>query len=675
MTSSPPVTSSVPDLLGIYRTARRIDLCNQRIESMLGAGQLAFQYYPCGGQEIIAATVCQVLRPDDLMVTTYRGIHDIVAKGTPIREVIAEVAGRVTGTSKGKGGPMHLSDPQSGLMVTTGIVGAGLPIANGLALAAQMKGTGQVCVVSFGDGATSIGAFHEAMNLASLWRLPVIFLCQNNEYAEYTAYAEYTRAETLAQYGRAYDMPGHRLDGTDPSAMFPAALEAVSRARSGGGPTLLECVAHRLQGHSFGADQSHMDQEKLRIARARRPVERLRAQLIATKCASEDDIALIDSDAKSEVDDAVTFALASARPSESELYVDVFADSSINPDLSETAPPRPATVARKVESRMTMCAAINDALATAMAIDESVFTLGEDIADPAGGVLKATVGLSQRFGTTRVRATPIAEQAIVGAAIGAALGGLRPVAEIMICDFLMVCMDQVANHAAKLRYMSGGRTGVPMTIRTAMAGNIGAFGAQHSQSLEAWLAHTPGLKVVAPSTPADAKGLLLSSIFDDDPVVVIEPVRAYFDEGMVPEGDYRVPIGVADIKRPGTDVTIISYGWTVRESLVAAEELAKLDISAEVLDLRSIIPLDRAAILKSVSRTRRALIVHGAVKFCGVGAEIAALIYEELHGSLLAPVGRVGAAFTPVPFTPALESLHFPDTARVVSAARKSVGR
>jgi pyruvate/2-oxoglutarate/acetoin dehydrogenase E1 component len=285
-------------------------------------------------------------------------------------------------------------------------------------------------------------------------------------------------------------------------------------------------------------------------------------------------------------------------------------------------------------------------------------------------VVKATAGLSTKYGLDRVRPTPISEQAIVGAAIGASLAGMRPVAEIMINDFLAVCMDQVANHAAKLRYMSGGRTNVPITIRTLTAGNVGSFGAQHSQSLEAWLTHIPGLKVVFASTPADAKGLLTTCIEDDDPCVFFESMRLYFTPGQVPMGRHTIPLGLADVKREGSDLTILSYGWALAEALAAAEQLAEDGVSAEVVDLRSLVPLDRQTILNSVAKTRRALVTHSAVQFCGFGAELAALINSELHGDLAAPVARVGAKYSPIAFAQSLEALHFPNATAIYQTAR-----
>ena len=671
MGTAPAARNSKVSMLGFYRTMARIAAADKAIQRGLAAGELQFQYYPAGGQEAIPAGIAPLLRTEDYMVITYRCIHDIVAKGTPMREIMAEMYGRAAGTSKGKGGPMHLSDPRSGLMVTTGIVGGGLPIANGLALAEQLKGTDRVAVVSFGDGATSTGAFHEAMSLAAVWKLPVVFVCQNNQYAEYTGLDEYTLNKAFSGRGAAYGMPGVTVDGTDPAAVHAVAAVAIERARTGLGPTLIEAVCHRLQGHAFGSEEAHMDADALQAARKAAPVPRFRARLVDEGHATEAELAGIDAEARAEVDDAIEFARAAPLPAADEIYTDVYSHTDLIPELAALPPAAASTEpAGKATRQLSLGAAVNEALDIALGADKRVFLLGEDIADPAGGVVKTTYGLSTKHGRDRVRPTPIAESAIVGAAIGAALAGMRPVAEIMINDFLEVCMDQVANHAAKLRYMSGGRTSVPLTIRTVTAGFIGSFGAQHSQSLEAWLTHTPGLKVVYPSTPHDAKGLLLSCIHDDDPCIFFEPMRLNFTPGPVPEGDYRIPIGRAAVRRAGRDLTIISYGWTMTDSLSAAEKLAQEGIDAEVLDLRTLVPLDRAAILESVGRTKRAVIVHSAVEFGGFGAELATIIHTHLHGVLRKPVARVGARYTPVPFSQALEGLHFPSEARVLEAAR-----
>jgi pyruvate dehydrogenase E1 component beta subunit len=316
-------------------------------------------------------------------------------------------------------------------------------------------------------------------------------------------------------------------------------------------------------------------------------------------------------------------------------------------------------------AELSVRAALTLALDEALGADERVVLLGEDIADPGGGVFGVTKGLSTKYGPDRVRDTPISEQAIVGAAVGAALGGLRPVAEVMFMDFLGLCLDQLANHAAKLRYMSGGRTPVPMVLRTAVGGGL-QVGAQHSQMLEAWITHVPGLQVVVPSTPSEARALLHACIDSDDPAVFIEQVPLLQRRGVV--DDAGVALGVADTKRAGSDVTVITYGRQVHDALRVAESLAAAGPDVEVLDLRTLSPLDSEAVLASVDRTRRAVVYHEAVVTGGFGAELAARLSETLFGRLLAPVLRVGAVPAPLPYAKNLETLALPGPDRLLAA-------
>ncbi len=319
---------------------------------------------------------------------------------------------------------------------------------------------------------------------------------------------------------------------------------------------------------------------------------------------------------------------------------------------------------------VTVMEALNMALHDALADDGNVILLGEDIADAeGGGVLGVTKGLSGAFGNARVRSTPISEQAIIGAGIGAAIAGFRPVAEIMLMNFTTVAMDMIVNHAAKLRFMSGGQTNVPMVIRTMTGAGFGN-GGQHSDYLEAWFAHVAGMKVVSYATPADAYGLLRAAIDDEDPVLFIENLGGYFASGPSPERGGRIPLGRAHIVRPGSDVTVIAYSAMVLQALAAADMLAERGISAEVVDLRTIAPYDAATVLASVERTGRAVIAHEAVRDFGVGAEIAAHLSERLHGRLKAPVRRLGGAFNAVPFSKPLETAHVPDAARIADTVR-----
>jgi pyruvate/2-oxoglutarate/acetoin dehydrogenase E1 component len=325
------------------------------------------------------------------------------------------------------------------------------------------------------------------------------------------------------------------------------------------------------------------------------------------------------------------------------------------------------TTATAATTAQTLRAALNQALHGAMERDPSVVVFGEDVCDPTGGVMKVTEGLSTRFGN-RVRDTPISEIAIGGAAVGAAAAGLRPVVEIMIMDFISITMDQVQNHGAQLHYITNGALKIPLTVRVTCGAGSGV-GATHSQSLETWLMHSPGFKIAAPSSPAEAKGLLTACIYDDDPCVFIEYVAGYGMQGPVPEGEYRLPVGVADIARTGEDITLISYGPSIPMCLQAAAELEKVGINAEVIDLRWLLPLDTETILASVSKTRRAVIVHQARGFLGPGAEIAALLQEQLFKKLLRPVLRVAPPFVPVPASPALEQAYYPSVADIVAAA------
>jgi len=328
----------------------------------------------------------------------------------------------------------------------------------------------------------------------------------------------------------------------------------------------------------------------------------------------------------------------------------------------------------KAPEQIMFAQALNMAMDKAMADDPKVILLGEDIADPqGGGVFKVTAGLSSKYSEDRVRATPIAEQAIMGAAVGSALVGYRPVAEIMLMNFVTVAMDQIVNHAAKLRFMSGGQTSVPLTIRTTTGAGTG-LGGQHSDMLEAWFAHTPGMKVVAASNPKDAYGLLYSSIMDDNPVMFIENTPGYFVKGDAPAPDHVVPLGKAAIAQEGSDITLISYGSGMAKTLATAAKLAEDGISAEVIDLRTIAPFDEETVMNSVAKTKAAVVVHEAVKAYGTGAEISSRIHEELFSELRGPVGRVGSGYAPVPFSPAIEQAWIFSADDIEAAARKLVG-
>ncbi|CAN5809595.1 thiamine pyrophosphate-dependent dehydrogenase E1 component subunit alpha [soil metagenome] len=333
MTTTEAINRLAPDLqtrLALYRTAARILAFDESYRAMMLAGKFGGMYYSPRGQEFISAGVSAHLRTADYVVTTYRGLHDQIAKGVPMRELWAEYMGRATGSCRGKGGPMHVTSPRHGLMVTTGVVGSGLPIANGLALAAKMRGTDQVTAVNFGDGASNIGAFHESMNLASLWQLPVVFVCQNNQWAEYTSLRGGTTVANIADRAASYSMPAITVDGNDPDAMYAAAGEAIERARTGGGPTLLEALTFRFCGHYFGDGGEYIPKAELAAAVEADPIPRYRRLLIEESAATEAELQQIDTAAKDEAADAEQWAFAQPMPDPADLITDVYAQEAIS---------------------------------------------------------------------------------------------------------------------------------------------------------------------------------------------------------------------------------------------------------------------------------------------------------------------------------------------------------
>jgi len=658
-------------LAEIYRQMSRIHEVDKQIQSGWSSGKFQFTYWPMTGQECIPAAIAPLVTNDDHMITIYRGIHDQVAKGVPLKGLFAEALGRIDGVNKGKGGSPHISDPDSGSMLTTAIVGAGAPIANGLAFAEKMRGTKNVTIVNFGDGATSIGAVHEAMNLAGVWELPVIFMCQNNQIGEYTPIPEYTASKNFTDRAEALGFKGIQLDGNDPVAFYTGMNSIIEDVRNGKGPVFVEAMTMRLAPHAGWGFTDHLPADELEAAKKAWPVPATRALLLEKGICTEEELAAIDSSAETEVKEAIEWALEREISGEEEMLLDVYADPSVVPKRGQREKREAEPEYTGETKQMAMFEAVQDALDLSMQMDDEVYCLGEDIGDIPGGVFKCFKGMQSKWGD-RIRPTPIAEQAIIGAATGSALVGMRPVAEIMFADFVGVCMDQIVNHAAKQRYMSGATTHVPMTVRTIAGGGIGGFGAQHSQSTEAMLLHNPGLKIVYPSTPTEAKGLLMSCIFDDDPCIQFESMMlTYALKEEVPVGDYRIPLGVAKVKREGTDISLITYGWQVMQCLQAAEELAKEGINAEVLDLRTLLPLDYDRIMSSVEKTGRALVVHAAVEFCGLGAEVASTINEQLFDKLKAPASRFGAAYAPIAYSKIIETAQVPHSGTIAERVRE----
>ncbi len=646
---------SATDLLEMYRRMLVIRRFEERVSALYRDSEVPGFVHLSIGQEAAAVGACWTLGDTDVITSTHRGHGHVLAKGLDPFPMFAELMGKDAGANRGRGGSMHIADPTLGIFGANGIVGAGIPIAVGAATAAQLRGTGGVAVSFFGDGAVAHGTFHEAVGLASVWNAPVVFFCENNGYAEFSL-AEDQHAAPLVDRALGYGVGHLKVDGNDVVAVAKKMKKARKEARKGR-PVIVEAMTYRWHGHYEGDPESYRSKEELATWAERDPLvvheSRLRKEGV-----DEEAIAAVHAEVEAEIDQAVEKARALEAP-----LVASLGDFVTRP-RAVTEEPQPVAVDAPVFRTMD---AIHDALDIELRTDERVFIAGIDVA-AGGNVFGLMRGLHDEYGD-RVRDTPISESAIVGAGVGAAMAGMRPVVEIMYLDFIGVCLDQLLNQAAKLPFMTGGAAEMALTVRTQFGAGRSS-GAQHSQSLEALLAHIPGLTVVMPSTPADTYGLLRAAIQDPNPVVFIENRLLYGMKGPRPPADHLVPIGKASVVRAGTDVTVVSVSRMVHEALAAAEVLEAEGISAEVIDLRTVAPLDTDTILTSVAKTSRLLIAHEAVVPHGIGAEIAAVVAKEGFWSLDAPIQRIGAAATPAPYSPVLEKAWLPGREEITAAVR-----
>ncbi len=671
------------DLLTYLRQMMEIRALENQIATLLGQATLRGASHLYAGEEAVAVGAVAALRDDDWITSTHRGHGHAHAHGdchakTPAarqehyNQMMAEVLGKSGGYCKGKGGSMHIADVAHGNLGATGIVGGNLPVAVGAALAQKQKNSGQVVLCFFGDGASNTGNFHEALNMASIWKLPVVFVVENNLYGMSVPWREVSALPDVASRAAAYGFPGIIVDGMDVLAVRGAVAEAVARARRGEGPSLVEAKTYRWFGHSHSDPRVYRTREEEAAWKARDPIHRTRDDLMAAGLMTEEAFEQMKREVDAKLAAALAFAQTSPEPKPEEVDTDVFAPAHTTPaDCAAEAQLRQRLRAEPPARVITYAQAIQEALREEMLRDGRVFIMGEDVG-LYGGAYGATRDLFKEFGPWRVLDTPISEAAIGGAAVGAAMAGQRPVAEIMYVDFTPLAMDQIANQGAKNRYMFGGRTSVPMVVRT--EGGAGrAIAAHHSQSLEALWTHFPGIYVVMPATPYDAKGLLKAAIRDDNPVMFIEHKMLYKEKGPVPEGDYVIPLGVADVKRIGKDVTIVTYSRMVLLALEAANRLALEGIDVEVVDLRTLKPLDIDTVVTSVKKTGRFVGVTEAYENTSFINEVMAQVNEAAFDWLDAPMVRVAAANVPVPRAEILEDIAIPNVERIMAACRKAV--
>ena len=670
--------------LDLYRSMQLIRQTEEQLARCHQRGLIHGACHTYVGQEAVAVGVCSHLRRDDVIFSTHRGHGHALAKGLPSVELIAELFGREMGCSRGRGGSMHLFAPEIGMMGTSGVVGPCILQAAGAGYSFKLLKTDRVAVAFFGDGAVNNGAFHEGLNMAGIWRLPVLFVCENNQFATEIPFSYASGNPSVASRGAAYGIPGVEVDGNDVCAVAAVAGEAVQRARTGNGPTLIECKTYRTRPHSEGmGDYTYRTREEVAAWRERCPIKRLRAELLEKRRVTEAELNSIDAGVQAEVAAASQTAEKAPWPDAAAATAHVYSDpvaadvrrlklpgdQSLLTSAATSVKAAPAPVVGQRE--ISFVAATLEALDYEMARNPGIFVLGEGIG-VRGGNFGTTAGLFAKYGAERLCDTPICERGFVGLGCGAAMTGTRPVIDFMFIDFINDAFGELINQIAKMQYMSSGRLRMPILLRGCIG--IGHSAAtHHSGSYHSIYSHIPGLRVVVPSTPYDAKGLFTRALRCDDPVLFLEPRELMSTKGPVPAEFYEIEFGQARIAREGKDVTVVAIALMVQRSLAAAEQLAKEGISIEIIDPRTVSPLDTDTILASVKKTGRLLIVDEAFSPCGLGAEIAARVADAGFDDLDAPIRRLNGAFAPTPYSPPLEKAVTPQVEDIVQSIRNLI--
>lgn len=645
------------DVTATYRSLILPRAIEEKMLRLIRQNRLS-KWFSGYGQEAIAVGCALALNDADYILPTHRNLGVWTTRGVPLKPLFCQLMGKDGGYTRGRDRTFHFGLPEKRIIGMISHMAAMLPVACGLGQASQFKKEGFVALAFCGDGASREGDFHEALNLAATWKLPVIFVVENNGYGLSTPTSDAMAVVDISDAGMGYGLPGLTVDGNDLDDVLEAVSLAVERARAGDGPTLLEMKTFRVRGHEEASGTKYVPPELIEEWSSKDPVAGYTRKLLDSGIKQEE-LDEIRREVEAEVEAAAEYALAQPGV-ESTLATelgDVFAPSVESVDESNGS-----------QKEMRFIDAITDGLRLAMQRDDRIVTMGQDIAG-YGGVFKVTQGFVEEFGAERVRNTPIIESGIVGAGLGLSIEGLVPVVEMQYADFITCAFNQIVNNLATTRYRWD--NSVNVTIRAPYGGNLGA-GPFHSQSVEAWFCHVPGLKVVIPGTPADAKGLLAAAIRDPNPVLFFEHKYLYRAlKGPVPEGYYELPLGSARIDKAGDDVTIVTYGLGVQWAREAADHFATRNISVEVVDLRSLIPLDIETVLESVRKTGRVVVLHEATLTGGFGGEIASRIAEKAFNYLDAPPIRVGSQDMPVPFSLNLEQELFSARAGLHEAIEK----
>lgn len=630
-------------LLHLYEQLAKPRLIEEKMLNLLRQGRIS-KWFSGIGQEAISVGAACALLPDEVIFTMHRNLGVFTARDMPLDRLFCQWQGKRLGYTKARDRSFHFGAMEHHIVGMISHLGPQLSLAAGVAMAHKLRQEGRVSLAFTGEGATSQGEFHEALNVASVWKLPVIFLIENNGYGLSTRPNEQYACQDLIDRAQGYGMRSAKIDGNNILEVYSTIKKVAEEMRRDPQPFLLECVTFRMRGHEEASGTKYVPKELMDEWAKKDPIENYEKWLLKEGILSETQIKSLKDRYKKEVQKAVDVMFNEPEPV-----------PDTREELNDVYAPAPApTPAPPGGREMRFIDAISEGLREAMRRHPELVLMGQDIAD-YGGVFKITNGFVDEFGKSRVRNTPLCESAIVGIGLGMSLKGIKSMVEMQFADFVTCGFNQIVNNLAKLHWRWGQTA--DMVIRMPTGGGTGA-GPFHSQSNEAWFTHVPGLKVVYPSTPADAKGLLLAAFEDPNPVMFFEHKALYRSEnGQVPEGYYTTEIGKARQVREGNAVSILTYGLGVRWAEQAADALG---IDADIVDLRSLVPLDYEAITASVKRTNRVMILHEDTLFGGIGGEIAAWISEHLFEHLDAPVLRAASLDTPVPFAIPLEQNFFP---------------
>lgn len=633
-------------LLGLYTALVRPRLIEEKMLILLRQNKIS-KWFSGIGQEAIAVGIAAALDSDEYILPMHRNLGVFTTRQMPLSRLFAQWQGTMMGYTKGRDRSFHFGTNEHHLVGMISHLGPQNGVAAGIALASKLKGEQKVTVVFNGDGGTSEGDFHEAVNVAAVWDLPVIFVIENNGYGLSTPSAEQFRCERFADKGIGYGIEGVRIDGNNVLEVFDTVRTLAAEARQTPRPVILECMTFRMRGHEEASGTKYVPKALMDEWGRKDPVENYEQFLVSAGLADRAYVDAVRHGIRKEIEQGLTVAFAETHPQAD-------TDSEIR-DVYASHSPQVVLPASPGQSEKRYIDAISDGLRQCMERYDNLVLMGQDIAE-YGGVFKITEGFVDRFGKARVRNTPICESAIVGAGLGLSIKGMKSMVEMQFADFVTEGFNQIVNNLAKSHWRWGQHADVVIRMPTGAGTAAGPF---HSQSNEAWFFHTPGLKIVYPSTPYDAKGLLCAAFDDPNPVMYFEHKLLYRSiRAQIPDDYYTIEIGKARLVREGSGVTIITYGMGVYWATETLDAMPQ--VSADLIDLRTLLPWDKEAVQVSVRKTSRVIILHEDTLTGGIGAEIGAWISEHCFTMLDAPVVRVGGLDTPIPFAPTLEANFLP---------------